>query len=870
MSKYNPISEERKQERRQNIIKELKNLIAPTIIFAVFAAMIVFIMTYQEKETEEEVIPVEAYAGDDKKVVMENDSLKFEMDPLTTNFDLTVKSSGKVWHSCAVGAEDDAIAVKEEKGKLQSPVILTYSNEAGLEVTYDSFNYSTSNGIYSITQSEDGNEIRVDYSLGKVAKEFVIPPVITEERYKKFTAGMSNSELANVEAFYRRYDLKKLGKKDNKEELLASYPVLADGPVYILNSEKMKDVAKGILQTTFENAGYTYEDYLSDKELDLSESTDDTPVFNLSVKYKLEGDDLTAEIPFSSVVSKEAYPVYTISLLPYFGAGNKDDNGYLFVPEGGGSIMDFNNGKTAQSVYVSNVYGWNMAIYREALVHSTLANMNLYGISDTENSFICIIEEGAPYAAVRADISGRFSNYNYVNALYTLKEREKYDLGSNSNQDVYVYIDELPQDESIKTRYSFVDSGDYVDMAKDYQKYLKDSYPEYFTKNDDSSTPVVVEAVGAVDKVKQIVGVPVSRPLPLSTYEETAGLITDLKESGIDNLSVKYTGWCNGGVKQKFLNKVKRVWSLGSWNDLKDLSETAKANDVDLYLDGITNYEFNSNFFNGFIPFRDAAKFLAKKRAELHIFSDVTYSAREGLDGYYLLEGKTIIEMCKNLINKCREMGTGVSFQDVGKDLSSDFNKKHLTSRDEAMKLQTEVLKESKDSGDNVMINSGNAYAVPYANVITNMDLKGSEYTILDRTVPFYQIALHGYVDYTGYPINTCGNENQEILYSAEYGAGLNFSLMTESVFTLQKSLYTEYYASEYDVYKDRMLAIYNRYNEELGHTFNQEIVNHEYVANDVSLTEYEDGTKVYVNYNYVDKSCDGQTIPARDYLVVR
>ena len=44
----------------------------------------------------------------------------------------------------------------------------------------------------------------------------------------------------------------------------------------------------------------------------------------------------------------------------------------------------------------------------------------------------------------------------------------------------------------------------------------------------------------------------------------------------------------------------------------------------------------------------------------------------------------------------------------------------------------------------------------------------------------------------------------------------------------------------------------------------------HEKLTETVSCTEYDDGTKVYVNYGYEDYSTDGVTVPARDYLVVR
>ena len=64
-------------------------------------------------------------------------------------------------------------------------------------------------------------------------------------------------------------------------------------------------------------------------------------------------------------------------------------------------------------------------------------------------------------------------------------------------------MDSLP-DESIKQRYSFVSSGGYVDMAKDYQSYLKDRYGQYLSLNSDGNAPVMIEVVGAVDKIRQV------------------------------------------------------------------------------------------------------------------------------------------------------------------------------------------------------------------------------------------------------------------------------------------------------------------------------------------------------------------------------
>ena len=156
-------------------------------------------------------------------------------------------------------------------------------------------------------------------------------------------------------------------------------------------------------------------------------------VFNVSVIYRLDGDDLIVEVQFDDLEYKEDYPIYYLSVLPYFGASGTTDEGFLFVPEGGGALIEFNNGKTSQNSYYSNVYGWDMGQDRDAVVHDTRTYFNVFGESKNDSSFICMLEDGVPYASIQADISGRSHSYNYVNAVYSVLHREQYDsfpLGS--------------------------------------------------------------------------------------------------------------------------------------------------------------------------------------------------------------------------------------------------------------------------------------------------------------------------------------------------------------------------------------------------------------------------------------------------------
>ena len=859
----------KKAEMRSAIINGLNSLIGPVIILAIIAVGVFVIMTYQEEEEPQQIVKVESYAGEETVMTLESDGLLFELDSATTQFKVTDKSSGMVWFSNPEGAADDAIAMPIEKNKLRSTVLLTYSTQGGVDTLQNNYQYSMEQQIYDIEQGAD--YIKVHYSIGDVQKEYMVPPVMTEERFKEFLSKMDKEQEVMMTNYYKKYDVNKLSKKDQeqKDELLERFPLMADNVVYALRDTVNDSVSKK-LQEIMEAIGYTYEEYLVDKANDTQGKISDKPVFNLSVIYRLEGDDLVVEVPFNEIEYLKDKPVYYLSILPYFGAGAQDEEGFLLVPEGGGALINFNNGKINQNSYYANVYGWDMALDRDAIVHETETYYNVFGLAKEGASYLCIMEEGAPYAAVQADISGRSHSYNFVNSVYTMVHREQYDVSATNIGDMFVYEEQLPQDEKIVQRYRFIDSDSYVDMANVYHDYLENKYSSYLTKNDDNEAPVAIEIVGAVDKIKQIFGVPVSKPLELTTYKEAEEIVTELQASGMNNMSVKMSGWMNGGVQQKMLEKVKLISDLGSKKSLKNMTATANGLNIPVYFDGITNYAKDSDLLDGFFVYTDAARFVSKEKAELSEYSVPNYGKRDDLDPYYLLKAPIILQMAENLQSAADTYGGGVSFADIGDTLSADYYRKDSYSRQKVMNQHAELLKGMYDKDTNIMINKGNDYAIAYADIITNMDLAGSEYTIIDKKVPFYQMALHGYVNYTGEPLNLTQNYEEELLKSAEYGAGLSFTLMKESAFTLQKTLYTQYFGAEYDSWKEKMLEIYTRYNTELGHVFKQRLTDHEYVEAGVTMTTYEDGTRVYVNYTYEDVTANGMTVAARDYVVVR
>jgi hypothetical protein len=849
------------------LIGVLKPLIAPAIFVAVIAIAVLVIILIQPPAEEE--IPIEqySYTGEESEFVLENDYLSFVLDTETTWFEVTDKQSGKVWTSNPSDSDQDALALPTEKDKLKSTLVLMYSTDNGVDTIFDNYAYSIKNGLFDI-EKED-NSITIHYTVGKLQREFVFPLVMTEERMETYLAQMESSDAFTVRDYFKKYDINNLGAKDDKEALLLQYPMMADGVIYALR-DTVNDTVKIKIESIFAKSGYTEEEYLVDKEAYSTTSDADNAIFNIDMTYSLDGRDLVVKVPMSTIEYREKYPLYTLNILPYFGSAGLEETGSLFVPEGGGALINFNNGKVKQDSYYANLYGWDMAQGRTALVHETSVVYGAFGILKPDGSFLCTLEEGSPYAAIVADISGRNNNYNYVSATYSIHHREQYDVANRYNGEMFVYEPELAQ-EDLRQRYRFSASDDYVALAKEYQDYLTTQYP-VMEKQQDTSTPVTIEILSAVQKTKQVFGIPVLRPLVLTKFNDAKVILEEILADGYQNLSVKISGWQDGGIDQKYPVTGDRISELGSAKDLRNLTTFAAENGIDLYLDGLTQYAHNSGLLQGFWVFDDAARFVSKARVELHTFSTVWYGPEEWKEApYYLIRASQIVDAMNKLVEDGQDYGAyGISFRDVGKELSSDFRRSEVVTRQMAENMQAQVLQDLDSTNLGLMINAGNDYALPYADVVTNMPLAGSNYSIIDQQIPFYQLALHGYLSYMGEPINITGDFQEELLRSAEYGAGLSFTFMKEDTGALRNTYYTQYFGASYDMWKERAKEIYTEYEANLGHLFNQEMTDHDILSKGVTKTVYEDGTAVYVNYNTLDFTTpDGLVIPARDYLAI-
>ncbi|MCQ2587444.1 MAG: DUF5696 domain-containing protein [Treponema sp.] len=799
--------------------------------------------------------------------VLENDYLKFELDPVTTQFSVTKKSTGVVWYSNDPESDNDAISLPKEKNNMKSPFFVKYSTENGVDDVYDVYTNSVKRQFYNV--SGDKNTVTVNYTVGQMDREYTMPLAIYADEMDAYLEKMAKSDQNKILRYYKQIVYDELDAAA-QEEMLEKYEDLKSQDIYLARDSN-KAFEKEKAEEIFEKAGYTYDEYLVHKAIYKESNIKDVPQFDLTVTYKLDKDSLIVDIPFDKISYKSIYPITQVSILPYFGSSSINDNGFMFVPEGGGSLINFNNGKTKQNAYYSDVYGWDYATDRKAVIKETKSAYPVFGMSytDKDASFISIIEKGSEYASITAEISGKLANYNYVRAEYKMLHREQFEVSTRNTSAQYSYEQTLPAGESLVQVYKFIDSSSYVDMAKAYREYLFGSSAK---KTNNQEVPLVMEIVGAVDKVQQVLGMPKTLPYKLTSYSEATDIINDIEDSGIKNVNYKLSGFINNGVRQTILTKFKFISTLGGKSGFNKLVSSVSDTSAKLYLDGITQYANQVSNGGGFNRFSTPARLASSEIVKLYKFSPVWYGKLEETDPYYLIRPDLTEKACDVFLQNGQKYNLfGLSYNDIGSELSGDYNQHNTVSRASSCEKQVAKINEAKDAGMGIMINAGNAYAIKQADMVTNMLLRGSDYAIIDKQVPFYQIALHGYINYTGSPINLGYENNQIILEDAESGAGLYYVVMKENEKILQETSYTEYFAACYDSWKDRIVSTYERYNKEMGKVINSTISDHDYLTKDVTVTSYDNGYKVFVNYGYVDYTTDsGDVIPARDYKVLK
>lgn len=595
--------------------------------------------------------------------------------------------------------------------------------------------------------------------------------------------------------------------------------------------------------------------------------------FTIPLEYRLDKDGLNVSIPAKGIEEYGNGSVYRIQLLRYFGAAHDSEEGYMVVPNGSGSLIYFNNGKTTAANYSQYVYSIDpLAANYTTLENTSEVTLPIFGICRKDSSVLVSIEDGAGIAQITAGVSGAYNNYNYVYPSFTLRVADNLQMFGDSSSDVFVLEPEL-YDVNMTVRYTFLtkENTGYSGLANYYRQRLI-SEGKLSDRTDGGDIPFYMDVIGGVKETSHLLGVQYLRTFSMTTFEEAGKMSEELAEAGIANQVMNYQGWMNGGFYHDAADNIKVMSKLGGKKDLEKLNTTVAENGGRLYADvAFQNVTYADDGFN--YSAESSRYYGAGYVVNFGLVNPTTLRATAGLgyreNRYDLISPKFLPRYVEKFADKFEKIDVdGISLRDLGNYLHSDKKRTNIINREEALDVvlgQWEVLAQT---GKNLMADEANEYALAYVKDVLNTPISHNTFAIVDESIPLYQMILHGSVNYSTDLLNFYDMEDMTdlVLNMIEYGAAPHYVFTWEESSKMKNTALNRYYATTFDVWKEEAVSVYGQVNEALREVSDAYIVNHQILSRDVRMVQYSNGVIIYVNYGEKDQRVGGTTVPAHSY----
>ncbi len=782
----------------------------------------------------------------------------------------------------------------EDKYKLLSQVLLSY-DDSGTDTDMNSYEEAALRG--QITLKYITNGIRVDYAMGEMESRKLVPRMIKKDRFESLIKNVVTSDKAKLklDAYYILIDLEDDSMPESQKiHYQSMYPISKEMAVYVLDSNASARELREIETYIKGETKYTYDDLNEDHSITNYQGSDAAPpLFRFGIEYTLADDgSLSVRLAANSLrYDEDNYKLNSISILPYFGASNNGFEGYTFIPDGSGALIE--NNKLVSYNLQGKVYGIDNAYHQIIGQNQQVMRLPVFGVTQYTTpigeldesklyvvpegtpdvledgslnvnfangmsnipvpgnnfGYLAVIEEGESLARIYSTHGGPTWSYSSVYTEFTPRASDTYDLKNTlsvSGGTSYTVDSKRKYTGSYSLRYYMLSDDEkaanaglgkdeyyevsYNGMAKAYQDYLVATGTiQKLTDADVSEDlPLYIESLGAMDTEGSILGVPINEKTPLTTFEDLKTMYEELSKNGINNVNFRLVGFINGGLRSTYPCKIKFVKQLGGDKGFTDFLAYAEEKGIGVYPDFDFSYVLKTSSFDGINLRKQATRTI-----------DDRYTTKREYDPawqMFMKSGKIVVSPASlpELFDKFTEAyskygAKNVSVGTLGSDLNSDFDRDDPYDRNDSQQYVASVLKQLDEGYENVMIDGGNAFAIKYADHILNISFDSSRFAKASYSVPFMSMVLHGYVQYAGTPTNMASDSGYELLKIIENGANPYYMLSYQNLTKLKEanSAYSKYYSVSFQIWLEDLIENYNKINDELGSLQTETIERH-------------------------------------------
>lgn len=775
---------------------------------------------------------------------LESDSFEFVLNTKDTLFVIKDKRTGEEFSS-----NPDS-----RTSRFLQPIRIFYAGNLGSVNQISVYDQAIDYDDFLVKVGQDYLEVLYLVGGKKEIDANDFPQIITDERMQDII--LSKLEEGSID--YRRI----------------TEQAYVFGEVNGVSIWKLKDgIQRSILQRLYEimyvTCGYTEEDLIYDQESNGIKIEDKYPYFEISIRYSLDESGFNAQIINDSIVEKEKYPLLYVDLLPYFGAGTLTDEGYLFVPDGSGGIIEFNQQRSFALPYNKRIYGRDLASFELIKTEEqSKISLPVLGIKNNQGGFIAIAENAAEMANIYANGSTQENPYNQAFYRYNIREGQVFEFASINSS---VSINEWTASYNIKdfnVKYLLIDETDvtYVDMAHKYREYLLEE--EMVETVDSSVLPVLdLTLLGGYMVDENFLGIPYRTVRSLTNVNQAKEIISKLDNTDLENINIYYQGFANQGLKPAYMGDISFDSETGNSREFKELLTYSEEIGIEMFLEAYVNTAYtkkNINLTNSVI--RD-------------VFGEVVYNydynpASLFIDGSsrerYVLKPYTYVETLNELDKIYKKVGAAnIAYSDFGNNAYGSYKKGEVTFRYDTITAFEEAIKAYSFS--KTMLRNPNLYAMKYASNITDVEMNASNYQIIAYSIPFYQLVFSGLIDYSGKPFNT--NDEYSYQYhtmkAIETAANISMMWSYESTVDLLETEYSHYYSTYYEYWLETLTDTYDLMNS--LDIYAHSLVDHEILTKDglVSKSRYSNGIIIVFNYRDYPYADDDYVVAANDFLVV-
>jgi len=639
------------------------------------------------------------------------------------------------------------------------------------------------------------------------------------------------------------------------------------------NMEKVSDLWKSNMNSLF-NVGYFNSKVKTDKEVEVNclntnPKVEAKPInrgvslkfsltsinINVTLDIRLQDNWQDISIPSGGIEEKGEYLLSSMKLLPFLGAANDNEPGYVFYPDQCGAISYFKT-EHPQTVMAKSwhVFGINNIedIFVSDGQHNTgVACMPVFGIKKGDNAILAVISEGEQDSFIVYRPSGDAVNLYRIYTDFVYRRLFSYIKNDAKLIKTYDTV-MIQQNRSIRYIFLAEDEADYSGMANAYRSYLIDIKKLRRSRILGNKIPLGLDIFMGITEERILV----DKFISATTFDQACSIVDEFLKQGVGEIQVNLVGWTDRGYGS-YPAHIPPDRKLGGEKGLLRIVEYSKTKDFPLFLQ--VNFVNASKGSRGFSLGKDTVH--RKNGTVLSTGSKDRFLLNPAIS--WSIFTKHFIPWMKNY------RISGLTFEKFGELSYYDYNIKQPVQNNETIGYWNKFMEESSNTFGFAAAHGGNAYILENVDRLFDIPFKDSGQIFTDECIPFYQMTVHGLIPYSSSPGNLFYDETTQKLKWVEYGYIPYYQLTYRESNILKNTRYKQLFASCYRDWLDTAINIYKEFNSRLDNVWSEYIIEHKKIKDGLFRVKYQNSATVYVNYNEEAEEVDGYYVNALDYLVV-